>query len=276
MTVNFDTEKAVSGICRRTPENNEVKTNESKKAKSSKLSPSTVKSLAFLLVIYVVSLSVIYTSELIKTADSKTYGLAEIVSTGDGLSMVETVYEQEQVSNNDEAKRLTEEYIAGVELAAAEYVAAIESSISKEVAKTAESPTFLPNGCAFPTNGKIESGYENRRNPFYISNTTENEFEFHKGIDISVPIGSSVFAYSDGTVTEVSVSRTLGNYVVISHGKYETVYAHLNQAICSKGDGVKAGDAIAFSGATGRTLTPHLHFEVRVAGESVDPMEYMS
>jgi len=271
MTVKFDTEKTVSGICRDNAKKIEIK--ETKKAGKSRLSPSTVKSLGFLFIIYAVSLSVIYSSELIKNADSKSYGLAEIISSEDGMTITSA---QESFTADDEAERLTKEYISKLEIAAAEYVASVESTVAKETAKTMESPVFLPNGHAFPANGSIESGFESRLNPFYISNTTENEIEFHKGLDISVPVGSSVFALSDGTVSEISVSNTMGNYVVISHGDYETIYAHLNQAICNKGDTVKAGDAIGFSGATGRTLSPHLHFEVRVNGEAVDPMDYLS
>lgn len=271
MTVKFDTEKAVSGVYRE--KTMKCEKSETKKARKSKLSPSTVKSLGFLLLIYVVSLSVIYSSELIRNADSKSYGLAEIISSGGEMSIISV---DDQITADEEAKKLTEEYVSALEIAAAEYVASIESTITKEVAKTIETPVFLSNGYAFPANGSIESGFESRLNPFYISNTTESEIEFHKGLDITVPVGSSVFAFDDGIVSEISVSKTLGNYVVISHGDYETLYAHLNQAICRKGDAVNAGDAIGFSGATGRTLSPHLHFEIRVNGEAIDPMDYMS
>jgi murein DD-endopeptidase MepM/ murein hydrolase activator NlpD len=101
----------------------------------------------------------------------------------------------------------------------------------------------------------------------------------HKAIDYGVPTGTAVQASGDGKVVEMgsgSGDRSYGNYVIIDHGSgYSTLYAHLSEFRVGRGDVVKQGMVIALSGATGYVTGPHLHFEVRQNGQSVNPSSWL-
>jgi len=97
--------------------------------------------------------------------------------------------------------------------------------------------------------------------------------EPHPGIDLAVPEGSDVRASGGGTVEATGNDSAYGHYVLLRHpAGYETMYGHLSRVLVSQGDPVKAGQVIALSGNTGRSTAPHLHFEVRHNGRSIDPL----
>lgn len=99
----------------------------------------------------------------------------------------------------------------------------------------------------------------------------------HSGIDLGVPTGTRVHAAEDGTVTKVAWDPDgYGNYLMIDHGGgLVTLYGHCSQILASVGQSVKAGDIVALSGNTGHSTGSHLHFEVRVNGQSVNPRGYL-
>ena len=97
--------------------------------------------------------------------------------------------------------------------------------------------------------------------------------EPHPGIDLAVPEGSNVLASGGGTVEATGNDSAYGLYVLLRHPTgYETMYGHLSRVLVSQGDPIKAGQVIALSGNTGRSTAPHLHFEVRHNGHSIDPL----
>ena len=98
----------------------------------------------------------------------------------------------------------------------------------------------------------------------------------HNGVDYSVPVGTAVFATADGTVRSLQTrGQTSGLSLVIDHGNgYETVYSHLDKVVAQPGRKVSRGDIIAFSGNSGLSFAPHLHYEVRYRGPAVDPVTY--
>lgn len=116
----------------------------------------------------------------------------------------------------------------------------------------------------------LTASYGMRIHPFYKS------LALHKGVDYTVPTGTRVFATADGKVESVVTRKTTsGLNVVISHGGgFETLYSHLSQINVRKGQKVRRGDIIALTGNSGLSLAPHLHYEVRYNGESVDPINY--
>lgn len=97
----------------------------------------------------------------------------------------------------------------------------------------------------------------------------------HKGTDIAASTGAPVIAAASGLVTAAGYSASMGNYVVISHGDgITTRYYHNSSLAVSAGQAVTAGQVISYVGATGWVTGPHLHFEVRINDEAVDPMQF--
>jgi murein DD-endopeptidase MepM/ murein hydrolase activator NlpD len=125
-----------------------------------------------------------------------------------------------------------------------------------------------------PVDGaRLSSGFGLRLHPIL------GYTKMHRGIDFAAPPGTPVMAASDGIVEEAGASGSYGNLVVIHHaGAYETAYAHMSRIARSlrPGTPVRQGEVIGFVGATGRATGPHLHFELRVKGEPVNPMSVKS
>ena len=98
----------------------------------------------------------------------------------------------------------------------------------------------------------------------------------HNGVDLAQPTGTPVYATADGIVSRADYWGSYGNYIQIEHGgELETRYAHLSGYAVAAGQQVRKGQLIGYVGSTGRSTGPHLHYEVRVAGEAVDPTPYM-
>jgi murein DD-endopeptidase MepM/ murein hydrolase activator NlpD len=98
--------------------------------------------------------------------------------------------------------------------------------------------------------------------------------ESHPGIDIAVPVGTPVRASGGGTVTQAGYDPDYGLFVLLRHPSgYETMYGHTSRLLAVEGDEVLAGQVIGLSGNSGRSTAPHLHFEIRHDGKSVDPLD---
>lgn len=97
--------------------------------------------------------------------------------------------------------------------------------------------------------------------------------ESHPGIDIAVPTGSPVRATGGGRVTAAGIDQAYGLFVLLRHPQgYETMYGHASRLLVAEGADVNAGQVIALSGSSGRSTAPHLHFEIRREGRSLDPL----
>lgn len=114
--------------------------------------------------------------------------------------------------------------------------------------------------------------------PFgYRMHPTLGVMKFHNGVDLAAPAGSAILAAYDGTVISAAYNDSMGNYVMINHGDgVYTIYMHASALYVSSGQKVSKGETIAAVGTTGRSTGNHLHFGVRVNGEYVDPMGYIS
>ncbi|MDD7796266.1 peptidoglycan DD-metalloendopeptidase family protein [Clostridium sp. 'White wine YQ'] len=98
----------------------------------------------------------------------------------------------------------------------------------------------------------------------------------HHGIDIAGNTGDPIEAAFDGTVADTGYNSIYGKMIVIDHGKgVETVYGHCSKILVSAGEKIKKGDLIGRIGTTGRSTGPHLHFELRVNGEAINPIKYV-
>ncbi|NVD44597.1 M23 family metallopeptidase [Qipengyuania atrilutea] len=99
----------------------------------------------------------------------------------------------------------------------------------------------------------------------------------HKGVDLAAATGTPVYATADGRVEMAQHYSSYGNYVQIGHGaQLETRFAHLSRIAVTEGQRVRKGELIGYVGSTGRSTGPHLHYEVRVGGEAVNPIPYMA
>lgn len=113
------------------------------------------------------------------------------------------------------------------------------------------------------------SGYGTRVDPIY--GTTR----FHAGMDFSANPGTDVYATGDGTVVKMGWQTGYGNVIIIDHGfGYETWYAHLQEFRTKLGKKVVRGEVIGGVGSTGKSTGPHLHYEVHVKGQVVNPVNY--
>jgi murein DD-endopeptidase MepM/ murein hydrolase activator NlpD len=111
---------------------------------------------------------------------------------------------------------------------------------------------------------------------FVTQTLMEGEGE-HAGIDIAVPSDAYVRAAGPGTVVDVGEDRVYGNFVLLDHGDgFRTLYAHASTTFVERGQRVRRHEVIALTGSTGRSTATHLHFEILMNGEPVDPLTLAS
>jgi murein DD-endopeptidase MepM/ murein hydrolase activator NlpD len=117
---------------------------------------------------------------------------------------------------------------------------------------------------------KINSPFGMRTHPSYGTQ------EFHQGVDFEAETGDDVYAVAAGRVTYSGRQKGYGKVVIIDHGRdISTVYAHLSETIVRKGGQVTAGARIGKVGVSGNATGSHLHLDLRVSGEAVNPLDYM-
>ena len=117
---------------------------------------------------------------------------------------------------------------------------------------------------------RMASGFGYRIDPIYKTR------KFHAGMDFSAKTGTPIYATGDGKVFKVSKSkRGYGNHVVIDHGYgYKTLYAHMSKTAVKRNQKVSRGDVIGFVGNTGKSVAPHLHYEVHKDGKKINPVNF--
>ena len=182
-----------------------------------------------------------------------------------------------------ESMRMLAEYVKTEEGKQAEYDAikaeeeALDGLIAAAEAKARElgldEIAGTVGGYAWPCSSIrwITSMFGGRQSPGGIGSTN------HKGVDIGTPMGTPVLAAKAGTVTWASWNGGYGNCVIISHGKgNSTLYGHLSGYNVSVGDQVSQGQVIAYSGNTGNSTGPHLHFGIMEGDTWVDPLNYLT
>lgn len=144
--------------------------------------------------------------------------------------------------------------------------AAVAAKIQAAQASSSSSgtPSSNPGGYQWPVSGPVTSPFGWRWG------------RLHEGIDIAVPSGTPVHASAAGTVIYASWMEGYGNFVIIDHGGgIATAYGHNTSVAVTVGQHVDQGQVIAYSGSTGHSTGPHVHFEVRVNGQAVDPLGYL-
>jgi murein DD-endopeptidase MepM/ murein hydrolase activator NlpD len=149
----------------------------------------------------------------------------------------------------------------------------LQNKIQQQIAEATLGVPALPAGTPgapssagfiWPVNGILTSGFGYRWG------------SMHEGIDIAVPEGTPILAAASGTVILAGYTGGYGNYTCIDHGSgLSTCYGHQSGYAVSSGSSVTQGQVIGYSGNTGSSTGPHLHFEVRINGAAVDPLGYL-
>ncbi len=224
--------------------------------------------------------------EELKEEVTVTYKYYEIAVNNTVIEKVDTSEEAEQLvnqvkeENNENAINLSivekytqnEEEVSTSELEVAK--TNVEQTVETKVEeiKQQEYIDSLPsiNGIKLavtPIEGRITSRYG-------VSSRIRKST--HTGLDIAAVTGTDIKVVADGTVILASYNGSYGNLVKVDHGNgVETWYAHTSKMLVKAGDIVKAGDVIAKVGSTGNSTGPHLHLEIRINGEHVDPQDYL-
>ena len=168
-----------------------------------------------------------------------------------------------------DTRETREEYLREVEALAAqsaELAARIREAQRESSAGTGSSGTGQPSaaGLVWPCDGVVVSGFGMRWG------------RMHEGIDIGCGYGTPNRAAASGTVIYSGWLGGYGNLVVVDHGNgLSTAYAHASSLLVGVGQSVSQGETVSLVGSTGNSSGPHLHFEVRVNGEAVDPLYYL-
>lgn len=178
-------------------------------------------------------------------------------------------HEPARAAAEDEEARESE-VLASVQARKQEFEAQLAALQAEQAALAQGVSRGSGNGqLKWPCDGSVSSGFGYRVHP--ISGTSR----MHTGVDIGCANGAPVSTAGDGVVLEAGARGGYGNAVLVDHGDgLATLYAHQSQIAASAGDRVSTGDVIGYVGSTGYSTGPHLHWEVWVNGNPVDPMGY--
>lgn len=174
---------------------------------------------------------------------------------------------EEEKKKQEEQDKKQENTTSG-DATATEKPSSDSSSSTSSVTLTYDGGTFA---WPCPAYTRISSEYGTRMHP------TLGVEKFHNGVDLAAPAGSNILAAYNGTVVGAGYNSSMGNYVMIDHGsELYTIYMHASALYVKSGQKVSKGEVIAAVGTTGRSTGNHLHFGVRLNGNYVNPMNYIS
>ena len=206
-----------------------------------------------------------------------TYKYYEIASNNEVIENVKDeetaeklVNEIKELSNNEVELTINEKTTKALEkIQIDDLEVAKENTVEKLNIDTTESIADI-NGikvATLPVTGTISSRY---------GVSSKIRVSTHTGLDIAATTGTPIKVVADGTVAFAAYSGSYGYLVKVDHGNgVETWYGHTSKMLVKEGQAVKAGDTIALVGSTGNSTGPHLHFEVRINGEHVNPQKYL-
>ena len=206
-----------------------------------------------------------------------TYKYYEIASNNEVIENVKDeetaeklVNEIKELSNNEVELTINEKATKALEeIQIDDLEVAKENTVEKLNIDTTESIADI-NGikvATLPVTGTISSRYGVR---------SKIRVSTHTGLDIATTTGTPIKVVADGTITFAAYSGSYGYLVKVDHGNgVETWYGHTSKMLVKEGQAVKAGNTIALVGSTGNSTGPHLHFEVRINGEHVNPQKYL-
>jgi murein DD-endopeptidase MepM/ murein hydrolase activator NlpD len=197
-------------------------------------------------------------------ATSEQRGLvSRLVASRDDLVVAEQAKQRTLASIQGDRSAVLAE-IDDLQAQSAALAARIRAAQQQAAAASSTPPASGTGQLSWPVSGPVTSGFGMRWG------------RMHEGIDIAVGQGTPVHAAGAGTVIYAGWMDGYGNLVVIDHGNgLSTAYGHNSSLACAVGQTVSAGQVISYSGSTGHSTGPHVHFEVRVNGTAVDPLGYL-
>lgn len=156
-----------------------------------------------------------------------------------------------------------------------EALAKVEREIQQAYANSSRGDGSIPSNGPGKSNGRL--GYPTSSRTISAGYPNYRSGRYHGGIDFRCPTGTPVYAAASGKVIVAkNLNYSYGHYLIIDHGNgLSTLYAHNSQLLVSVGQHVSKGQVIAKSGSTGNSTGPHCHFEVRVNGTRVNPLNYL-
>jgi murein DD-endopeptidase MepM/ murein hydrolase activator NlpD len=199
--------------------------------------------------------------------------------TGKEIQVTESVVISEEAKDERSGKSEYDDTSAPTDTSGA--VRAADPRIVLEETPEIIKTTFIPlpeEGSRVPVltplpekNARITSPFGMRYHPIL------KRQRMHNGIDFGSGMNAEVFAAANGMVKLAQYSNSFGNWIIVEHQNgYTSVYAHLSSFKVKKNDLVKKGDLIGYTGSTGRSTGPHLHYEVRLNGTPVNPVGYLA
>ena len=178
---------------------------------------------------------------------------------GIGGATTPTAYPSGGPSPSEELNRLTETIMQEGENLRA---------LDRLMARASKALAALPS--RWPVRGSVNSEFGNRKSPW------TDDREFHAGMDIGANRGTAVQAPAAGTIVFAGTAPEYGTTVIVDHGQdIKSLYGHLSQVSVKPGQKVERGTLIAYTGNTGRSSGPHLHYEILVKGRPVNPRAYL-
>lgn len=142
------------------------------------------------------------------------------------------------------------------------------TALERLMARAGKAVAALPS--RWPVRGAVNSEFGNRHSPW------SSDIEFHSGLDIKADRGTAIYAPANGTVVLAGTHQEYGTAIILDHGQdVRSLYGHLSRLNVQPGQRVERGGLIGWTGNTGRSSGPHLHYEILVRGQAVNPRAYL-
>lgn len=219
------------------------------------------------------SLTTFYIRYLLETTNEARELMSDLQRQNSMINEAKQASQLELERLEDKISELGEQY--GVDLNASLENATFVQDIEKIMLSVAETKALfegIPNGDPTGGKGRISDHYGYRTHPVL------HHRQMHSGLDFAMPVGTPIYATANGVVLSVGIQPGYGHMVEIRHNfGFGTRYGHLNGKYAVKqGDFVRKGDIIAYSGNSGLSTGPHLHYEIRFISKPLNPINFVN
>ena len=235
-----------------------------------------IKRIALYIVLVFVLIGVLttfYVRYLLETTNEARELMSDLQRQNSMINEAKQASQLELERLEDKISELGEQY--GVDLNASLENATFVQDIEKIMLSVAETKALfdgIPNGDPTGGKGRISDHYGYRTHPVL------HHRQMHSGLDFAMPIGTPIYATANGVVLSAGIQPGYGHMVEIRHNfGFGTRYGHLNgKYLVKQGDFVRKGDIIAYSGNSGLSTGPHLHYEIRFISKALNPINFVN